>query len=124
LLANTSFGARELIQFNFQEGGEGGHAATGFIIIVGKNIKRNYVIQNVRPVDIVPTILYLLGGKIPKNMDGRVLEYAIEENYLKEHPITYITNEEHGYLSQANFTSENEVIERIKKTMREVGYIK
>ena len=122
-LTNISFRVRELIRFNSQGGLEGGHAATGFMIITGKNIKRNHVIKNVRPIDIAPTILYLLGEKIPKSMDGRVLEDAIEENYLKEYPITYTLNEKHEHQPQADFTSENEGIEKIKKTMREVGYI-
>jgi len=62
----------------------------GVLIIYGKNIKKAKLIEDVHILDITPTVLYLLGLPIAKDMEGKVLTQAIEVNFLKENPIKFI----------------------------------
>ncbi len=59
------------------------------VIVAGKSIKRGKVI-NPSIFDITPTVLYLMGLRVAKDMDGGVLTNAIKESYLKRYPIKYI----------------------------------
>lgn len=63
--------------FNF-DGRSGNHRPEGFLLAVGKNIKKNSVFEKKHIVDLAPTILHLLGISIPENFDGKVLTEIID----------------------------------------------
>lgn len=50
----------------------------GVVIMSGTGIRKGEVIKNARTLDITPTIFYLLGLSIAKDMDDNVLMEAIE----------------------------------------------
>lgn len=69
----------------------GGHDKyDGVIIIAGRNIKKGVGITDATLLDITPTILYLMGLPVAKDMDGKVLTQAIEPSFLEKNPIRYI----------------------------------
>lgn len=72
----------------------GNHDDPGVIIIYGKNIKAEKINGDAHILDITPTILYLLGLPVAKDMEGKVLTEAIKEDFLKAHPIRYISSYE------------------------------
>jgi predicted AlkP superfamily phosphohydrolase/phosphomutase len=56
----------------------GSHRTDGILIISGEDVKRGKEIINAKIEDLTPTIYYLMGVPIPKNLDGRILgEYLI-----------------------------------------------
>ena len=61
----------------------------GIFFVVGHGIRPNHRIDHVAMYDITPTILYLAGVPVPKDMEGRVLTEIIDEDYLKSHPVRY-----------------------------------
>ncbi|MFH0832880.1 MAG: alkaline phosphatase family protein, partial [Candidatus Aenigmatarchaeota archaeon] len=67
----------------------GNHQMNGIILMKGTDIKSDYLIKNAKVVDVAPTILYLMGEAIPKNMDGRILVEAIDKNFTAKTPIRY-----------------------------------
>lgn len=68
----------------------GVHDINGIIIISGRNIKANHIIKNASVLDITPTILFLLGLPVGKDMDGEVLTEAIAPLCRFLHPIKYV----------------------------------
>lgn len=52
------------------------------MILCGKNVKRDYYSLFAEPIDLAPTIAFLLGIELPKSCEGRVLKEAI--NLLKD----------------------------------------
>jgi predicted AlkP superfamily phosphohydrolase/phosphomutase len=102
----------------------GGHSRSGIIIITGKGARHKKIITNANVYDITPTILYYMGIPIAKDMDGKVLFEAIEEDYIKSNPIRYIDT----YETFKDKTIQKPIRslldeERIKEKMRSLGYI-
>jgi hypothetical protein len=40
-------------------------------------------------MDLAPTLLHLLGGEIPSDMEGRVLNELIRNEYLSRNPVRF-----------------------------------
>ena len=97
------------------------HRDYGIFVATGNYLKKNTVIENAKIYDIAPTILYLLGLPIPDDMDGKLLETAIEENYLKHNQIKRSRASNSQEQDQVDFKSgENKTIE---ERLRGLGYI-
>lgn len=67
-------------------GRSGVHAPQGVVIMSGTGIRKGAVLKNAKTPDITPTILYLFGLPVARDMDGEVLSQAIEPEYLEKHP--------------------------------------
>jgi predicted AlkP superfamily phosphohydrolase/phosphomutase len=63
------------------------HSSRAFLAAAGPHFKRGGQLTDARITDLAPTILYLMGSRIPSNMEGRVLSELIQEEFLAEHPI-------------------------------------
>lgn len=90
---------------------------------LAKKIRRRRMIK-ASVLDIAPTILYLSGLPIARDMDGKVLVDAISPVYLKRNPLRYIDSYENKdfYRSSQedkNISYDKEVLERL----RSLGYI-
>jgi hypothetical protein len=73
--------------------------------------------MNARIIDLAPTFLYLMGSKVPEDMDGRVLKEALTENFLKEHFIQFskvTSGEEKAGKKEGSEEESAELIERLK----------
>ncbi len=100
------------------------HTNNGVFIISGPNIRENSWITT-RPInltDICPTLLYLLGVPAARDMDGRVFEEAIAEDYLKYHRIAQVRS--YGKRETSNDVPrrshlDDEIVERLKS----LGYL-
>jgi predicted AlkP superfamily phosphohydrolase/phosphomutase len=98
---------------------DGVHEHEGVIIMAGKNIKKNISIDRARLVDVTPTILYLLGLPVAKDMDGEVLLEAMEPSFIKDHPLKFIQTYE------VKNSQGNELVvgnEMTKDQLRSLGY--
>lgn len=56
------------------------HELMGIFLAYGPGIKKGYEIKNAKIYDIAPTLLYIFGLPVPKDMDGRVLKEIFEGN--------------------------------------------
>jgi predicted AlkP superfamily phosphohydrolase/phosphomutase len=81
------------------------HAINGMVALYGKPIKRGYTIQKASITDITPTLLYLAGIPPAKDMDGHVIEEAIDPNFLKENPIKTVPSYENEEPTQSQLTT-------------------
>jgi len=74
----------------------GTHAAApdGFLLALGDGIKPGAVMRSASVLDVAPTILYLMGLPVARDMEGRVLAEIVEEDFARAHPVTFIPSYE------------------------------
>ena len=99
----------------------GNHDMNGIFLAKGKSVKKGVATEGASIMDVAPTILNLMGCKIPKDMDGRVLSTIFEEAFAEQHPVeftepTAAEKEERGEMSP-------EDQEKVLDRLRSLGYI-
>ena len=62
------------------------HTSKGIFLAKGPNIKAKGRFDGVHIIDIAPTILYLMGLPVPKNMDGRLQWEVLRQGMDTERP--------------------------------------
>ncbi|MGH9424015.1 MAG: alkaline phosphatase family protein [Thermoanaerobaculia bacterium] len=65
-------------------------ADDGFVIIRGDGVVHRDKPQSAMAVDVVPTVLYLAGLPIGRDMDGSVLSEAFSEELLRKNPLSLV----------------------------------
>ena len=103
----------------------GDHREEGIFIASGPVLKDSSKLKNAEIIDVAPTLLYLMGLPIPKDMDGKVLTEMFKEEYLMSHPTQYDSN---GSGFDANLTEPHrgyseEEEEALKARLKGLGYI-
>jgi hypothetical protein len=73
-----------------------GHAGgfDGFFLAVGDGIRPGAVLRQASVLDVAPTLLYLMGLPVARDMEGRVLTEILEEDFARENPLTFIPSYE------------------------------
>jgi predicted AlkP superfamily phosphohydrolase/phosphomutase len=99
----------------------GNHRMLGLLVGIGKHLQRGKRLPEASLMDIAPTILYLMGHRIPRDMDGKVIVDMLSADFLAANPIDFMDPEEQGasedhVMSQRD---EEEVINRLK----DLGYL-
>ena len=101
----------------------GKHEEIGILIMNGKNINKNISIKESHVFDVVPTILYLKNLPVGRDMDGKVITEAIENDFLNRHSIEYIdtyeTDEKLGRQDEEDYT----MTEELEKRLKDLGYL-
>jgi predicted AlkP superfamily phosphohydrolase/phosphomutase len=93
----------------------GHHAFEGMFCVAGNNIKKGFNAR-ARLVDIMPTILHVMGNALPNDLDGRVIR-EVFESYTEE---TYIQSDN----SQSSRTERGkEDFDKVAERLESLGYI-
>lgn len=66
----------------------GFHRMNGIFIAKGNHIKQNQEITGAQIIDIAPTLLFLMGLPIEKEMDGKILQTIFTDDFLKNQTIS------------------------------------
>ncbi len=98
-----------------------GHRLEGIFLAEGPEFKKNTVIESARLEDIAPTVLHIMDHPIPDDMDGRILEEALDRDYLAEHPVRF-TQAMEGSGPEGPEQSEEEKQEFMER-LKALGYI-
>ncbi|MCX7973120.1 MAG: alkaline phosphatase family protein [Candidatus Aminicenantes bacterium] len=69
-------------------------APEGVIFFYGRDVIRGQSLEKVRLVDIGPTLLYLLGLPVARDMDGLVCSSAFRPEFSQTNPVFYISSYE------------------------------
>ena len=56
----------------------GNHRLNGMLIMQGPGIRPDYRVKGAHIMDVMPTVLHILGVPVPADVDGRVLSEAME----------------------------------------------
>jgi len=103
----------------------GTHRREGVVILSGPNISPGRMTYTPQIQDLAPTILYLMGLAIPEDMDGKVIEEAIEGSYLADHEIKYAEpisySERDSKAKEMSFSEEE--MEKVRKQLESLGYL-
>jgi predicted AlkP superfamily phosphohydrolase/phosphomutase len=99
------------------------HRMNGTLIMWGKDVLPGARIEGARIVDPAPTLLYLLGLPVPKDMDGRVLSEALAPALLSSRPIEYRDSLDRGTDGERGGYLDQDEEEQIREALRGFGYI-
>lgn len=69
-------------------------APDGFLFGVGDGVRAGAALQRASVLDITPTVLYLMGLPVGRDMEGRVLTEVLDEDFIRSHPVTFIPSYE------------------------------
>jgi predicted AlkP superfamily phosphohydrolase/phosphomutase len=93
----------------------------GIFMIQGPNINGKNKPDRPKIIDILPTVLYLMGIKIPDSLDGRVLQEIMSEDYLRDNPVEFSSTEPYeGHEATSNLEQEED---EIRQQLKNLGYI-
>jgi hypothetical protein len=89
----------------------------------GPPFKRGAEIAGARLIDFAPTLLYLLGQPVPRDMDGKVLSDLFQPEYLQSHPIRYDNEEEDFQAPESRGEYSKEEAAQVEERLKALGYI-
>jgi hypothetical protein len=69
-------------------------APDGFLLAVGDGIRPGASLAGASVLDIAPTVLYLMGLPVARDMEGRVMTEILEEDFARTHPVSVIPSYE------------------------------
>jgi predicted AlkP superfamily phosphohydrolase/phosphomutase len=75
-------------------GGTHDGAPDGLLLAVGDGIRAGGALKGASVLDVTPTILYLMGLPVARDMEGRVLTEMIDDDFARSHPVTYVPSYE------------------------------
>ena len=71
-----------------------GAAPPGVLVIAGEGIRPGSRSASATLLDVTPTLLYLMGLPVARDMEGRVLSELVDSQYARDHPVTFIPSYE------------------------------
>jgi predicted AlkP superfamily phosphohydrolase/phosphomutase len=85
------------------EPGSGTHASApdGYLLAVGDGIRADARVERASVLDLAPTILYLFGLPVARDMEGRVLTEILDPDFARSHALTFIPSYESLAISPA-----------------------
>ncbi len=66
----------------------------GILIVSGKGIKKDFLLESAAILDLVPTILYMLDLPASDDMEGNILTDIFTDDYRQSHPVSLIPSYE------------------------------
>jgi predicted AlkP superfamily phosphohydrolase/phosphomutase len=69
-------------------------APHGFLLAFGDGVRMDARLDESSVLDIAPTVLYLMGLPIARDMEGRVLTEILDHAFARAHPVTFIPSYE------------------------------
>jgi predicted AlkP superfamily phosphohydrolase/phosphomutase len=108
--------------FNYNVNGD--HLPNGILVAHGQLFKKARQISGARLLDVAPTVLHMLGLRVPDDMEGIVLQDLFAPAHLQE--VTFAEKD----AEKSAETAERSVVEyseddknKIEERLRELGYI-
>ena len=100
----------------------GDHDENGIFIASGPQFKKGSTIENASVIDITPTILYIMGVPISKDIDGKILTDAIDNDFAAQNLPSFIDSDDDETGKDSDiYTKEdnNQIAQRLK----DLGYL-
>jgi predicted AlkP superfamily phosphohydrolase/phosphomutase len=94
----------------------GNHRMDGILIAQGPTLAQGRRVEGANITDVAPTVLHLMGVKVPTDMDGRVLTEIFRDEFLEQKEIEWTEpgQDRVGIAPPLSREDEETVIERLK----------
>jgi hypothetical protein len=112
----------EVVEFSLGQL-SGGHHPDGICILWGKSIKAGEKLLGASILDVTPTALMLMGLPVARDMDGKPLVEAVDEQLLQTCPVTYRDTYEDKEKSTIDENKEVDMPEELVKKLKTLGYL-
>lgn len=101
-------------------GDRGLHAPFGIFVGAGGGFRRGAETRGMTILDVAPTVMHVLGERVPLDMDGKVGASSFDPDWLETHPPRYVDAD----TSLVPVTAPTgEVSEEMLERLRTLGYI-
>lgn len=97
------------------------HDQEGILILSGPGVRPGQAIDGARLLDLAPTILHVMGLPVPDDMDGRVLEEALDPAELAARPVAVEPASSWSGAGDAVFSQSEETL--LLDSLRGLGYV-
>jgi predicted AlkP superfamily phosphohydrolase/phosphomutase len=101
----------------------GNHIPEGIFVINGQGIKKKCLFNGATITDIAPTVLHLLGLKVPEYMDGRVLTELMDGNFLQANPVRFDHDQSAISAVEKEEGYSQEEARIIQERLKDLGYM-
>jgi predicted AlkP superfamily phosphohydrolase/phosphomutase len=99
----------------------GSHRMEGVFILAGDGVKAGHTVESADIMDVAPTIMHLLGLAVPRDMDGRVLTEALDDDFLSARGIEYSDEKTAPRVPRDGLSAEE--AEQVTERLRGLGYV-
>jgi predicted AlkP superfamily phosphohydrolase/phosphomutase len=101
-------------------GGGGTHRITGIFVIACPVCRVGETAPEMSVADVTPTLLYLLGLPVARDMDGLAATDLFQPEFVESHELAYVDTYDEGLTVQI----EEEVVdEQTERMLRSIGYV-
>ncbi len=101
------------------------HRLNGIIVLSGPAFKEGVSLKGATILDLTPTILYLLGLPVAKDMEGKVLLDAFRAGFKKDNPVRWVESyEKPGEKKEPAEAIVTPLDDDTREKLRTLGYIK
>ena len=66
----------------------------GVLFMLGEGVRKNTFLDEAGILDVLPTLLYGVGGPVSRELDGQVLVSGFDNAYLAQNPLTFVPSYE------------------------------
>ena len=115
---DRAYNSEDLIDYSR----DGVHEHEGILIISGPNIRKNVRVQSASVYDITPTMLYLFGLPVGRDMDGRVLAEVVDPYLLRKFPLRFVATHVAATRNTRHVGSEQTVGGFSREELKSLGY--
>ncbi len=84
-------------------------APDGMVFAVGDGIRPGALLERGSVLDLAPTLLYLMGLPVARDMEGRVWTEILDEDFLRQHPVSFIPSYAGVATAQATAPAESDL---------------
>ncbi|MCS6886286.1 MAG: alkaline phosphatase family protein [Acidobacteriota bacterium] len=120
-LGNMDFMSNRFIVDSF--GNSGTHRMHGVFVGRAEEFRKGYCCDEVRILDVAPTILHLAGLSIPDDMDGKVIEEIFTEDFRKIRSVSYCAAKSSDNSSNFGADFSQEESDEVRQRLHELGYM-
>jgi arylsulfatase A-like enzyme len=118
--ANPSHGSKGSHEISYS--GYHENSPDGIFVISGMDIEKKAKLMNPTVLDIMPTLLALMGLPVGEDMSGKVLKNAINKSFFASHPVEKIPSYSSGW-EHSSTPIESENVKTLKEKLKALGYI-
>lgn len=123
-MSYKALGTLDFTSNNFMDpvyGNSGDHRMNGIFLGLGPGFAAGSQVDPLSILDIAPTVLYLLGLPVPRAMDGKIAEAALDKEHLAQNRPEFVDKEVLGRIGVGRMSSEDR--DDIKRRLEGIGYI-